>query len=114
MGMCTSQCPCEGDEDSIQYKAYMHDTHEDDYNDKGRTKVGSDKIGKEDYSDMVWAKKGQKGFKSVMACLDNGKGQEIEGGVDAQTVPSVEYKMDWIANSIAYLDKSNVQVNSIS
>lgn len=43
-----------------------------------------------------------------MACLDNGKDKEIEGGVDAANVPSVEYRMDWIANSIAYLDKSNV------
>lgn len=41
--MCSSKCPCQGDDSSPQYKAYMHDAHESILNDGGRTKVGSDK-----------------------------------------------------------------------
>lgn len=88
MQMCTAKCPCEGEDGSDQYKAYMHTTHEDTFNAMGRTKVGSDKQGKEDYADLVWGKKGSS-YKSFMACLDKGKEQEVEGEVQGASVATV-------------------------
>lgn len=55
----------------------MRKALESNLNAKGRTKVGSRYQGKEDLSDFVWNH--NSGYKSFMACLDQGKEKEFEG-----------------------------------
>lgn len=85
----------------------MHYANEDHLNELGRTKVGTDKQGKEEFTDIVWSTKGTT-YKSFMGCLDQGKEKEIEGGVDGSNVPTVAYQPGWIKESITTLTTGKI------
>lgn len=41
-----------------------------------------------------------------MACLEKGKGgEQFEGPVNGQSVPTIDYQLDWFRDSITYMQK---------
>lgn len=100
--MCTTTCPCEGEDNSTQQKVWKL-VPETEYNKYGRTKNVRDDLLPFQWGSMVAS------HKTVLECLD--KGASVAKGVDDYAVPEVpftEYKVTWVKDSINYFSNDGL------
>lgn len=97
--MCSGECPCEGDEQSVPYLAYKKHK-EPEWNTYGRTKTNDDS-----WIQMTW---GRTGFKSMLGCLDKGKTVKAAAD-DPSTQLTKNVNIGWVKDALNAFNEDGSQ-----